>query len=791
MCASRCSFDPKREERSIFRLSALLFLLLLSVDGILSAQDLSPIRSFDRIDGTNGPVEYLEGEVIVRFRSGVSAERRVRFQQDHDVRAHRIFSPDSLYHMRLSPERAEKLIRDRRVHPDLDLIQPNYVYRLEEPVVGSASLQSNGAGGAIPDDPEFHRQWGLLNEGQNFRGSLSGSAGSDISATLAWEVTTGSSDVIVAVFDTGIDYEHPDLSANIFRDPLGRPGVDCSPSQLVGGVCGDDPMDTHGHGTHVAGIIGAVGNNGTGIAGLNWQVQLMAIKVFSEDPRNPNEQITTSASILAGYDYALTHGARISNHSYGGFNNEPAQRERIRQAGLQGHLVVASAGNYTQSNGNEDPETPVYPAAYDLDNVISVASSGPTDRLSSFSRYGAHVKIAAPGEHIFSTEPGGGYRYSSGTSMASPHVAGVAALIYSVFPEYELEQAVRLLLEEADQLVSLEERIEQNRRLNAWRSLPAAQLQFTAVSADPDAESVRIELNGRELVSGLAFGWTSPLIRVPAGADLELTVHSERPGAVSGVMLRETVQFSRDRSFRMVLAGRRNPDESLLQNIAGLHFHSYEMLEWKGVPERVTVSFLNAFSDQDPVDLYGFWPEERPPLQIVQDLSFGSFLPDRQLPAAPMELDLTRGDERLDTFSLVLEGESAGSKLVVLTGGGAGEEITILYSPGEGPGQFLQSITPAGGLLARHRPGSFELENNFPNPFRGSTSIQFSLPEEREVVLEVFDLTGRRVQRILDAWMPAGIHRIPFDGAGLSSGLYLYRVRAGDEIQSGKMLLVR
>jgi subtilisin family serine protease len=288
-----------------------------------------------------------------------------------------------------------------------------------------------------PNDPNYTNGtlWGLHNTGQN-----SGTADADIDAPEAWDVTTGSSSVIVAVIDTGVDYNHPDLAANMWHNPLDLPDAfDNDGNGLVDDYYGadfvnndGDPMDDHYHGTHVAGTIGGVGNNGAGVAGVAWDVQIMALKFL-----NAQGSGTTSGAIAA-LNYAVAHGAKISNNSYGGGPFEQIMFDAVQSAAQLGHLFVAAAGNgdFLGRAQNNDT-TPFYPSGYkpNPDAVIAVAATDRNDKFASWSNYGAtSVDLAAPGVSIYSTSPGGSYRTLSGTSMAAPHVAGVAALVWSADP---------------------------------------------------------------------------------------------------------------------------------------------------------------------------------------------------------------------------------------------------------------------------------------------------------------------------------------------------------------------
>ncbi|MEX0593184.1 MAG: S8 family serine peptidase [Balneolaceae bacterium] len=726
--------------------------------------------------------EAVRGEVLIRYRQGVDDRQRDRTERSLGVERSRRVGGE-LWRARVSPDRAREIVGTRVRHPEVDLVQPNYIYRLQEPLLmGEPGLQEDELrAGRLPDDPHFWRQWGLYNEGQTYRSGRSGVPGADSRAHLAWEVTRGSDEVVVAVFDTGIDYNHPDLAPNMFVDEQGRPGVDCSPSGMSGGGCSDDPMDPHGHGTHIAGIIGAVGDNGIGVSGVNWQVRLMAVKIFSEDPNRPGEYITSDASILAGYDYALSRGAQISNHSYGGPASSPPwlQREKIRQAGdLYDHLVIASSGN--AASGEEGEETAIYPAAYDLSNVISVASTNAEDELSRFSHYGEQwVDLAAPGEQIYSTYPGEAYQYLSGTSMASPFVAGAAALVRSVFPQFSHEEIRSLLIEEADQLASLEGRIADGRRLNMLRSLPAGRVWLTHGSLSDQVEEVDLWVNDRLVESGIAYAETTDRLYLPAGVELELSIRASSLAGSTIEWHREDVRVDRDRRYRSLFYGT-DPWNLLMQE------------ETRGDPEegRVSVQIIQLLDSSDPMGLYGIYPDGRPSTIFARTLASGEASDPVQVPPVEMELDLTREDERLHSVQLPFLAREGERLTVWITDGATPVSYQVLLSSTTGEGVVAGEVRVPQGEL-RHRSDVLVLENNFPNPFRSQTMIQFSLPESGPVRVEVVDLLGRRVQLLVDEELVAGIHRIPFLADGMASGMYLFRVATEEASRSGKMMLIR
>lgn len=258
-----------------------------------------------------------------------------------------------------------------------------------------------------PNDPNWNQQWGPKK----------------IEADWAWNTTVGSSDILVAIVDTGIDYTHPDLSPNYV--PLGYDWVNND----------TDPIDDHGHGTHCAGIVAAKINNNVGIAGVA-QVHVMAEKVLGADGYG------WDTWVAEGVIHATAQGAKVISMSLGGEYSDVMQ-DAVRYAYDHGVLLVAAAGN-------QGSITKWYPAGYD--EVLAVSATDSTDQLASFSSYGEWIEVSAPGVDVYSTIPSNSYASWSGTSMAAPHVAGVAALIWSAFPHYTRDQVRRLLEGTADDL---------------------------------------------------------------------------------------------------------------------------------------------------------------------------------------------------------------------------------------------------------------------------------------------------------------------------------------------------
>ncbi|MEL6105541.1 MAG: S8 family serine peptidase, partial [Planctomycetota bacterium] len=301
--------------------------------------------------------------------------------------------------------------------PSVRVVEPNFAVSID----------------LTPNDTSFSELWGFDNANDI-----------DIDAPEAWDLTTGSGSVVIGVIDTGVDYNHPDLRDNIWVNPIECPagigacvedGIDNDNNGYVDDIYGwdfynndNDPFDDNSHGTHVAGTIAAVGNNSRGVVGVNWDAKIMALKFLGAAGRG-----STSGAVAAieyvnqmKRDYGVD--IRLTNNSWGGGGYSQSLYDAIEESQNQDLLFVAAAGNDSSDNDVE----PHYPSSYDLDNVVAVASITSTGSVSSFSNTGANsVDLAAPGSSILSTEPDGQYGYKSGTSMATPHVAGVAALAWS------------------------------------------------------------------------------------------------------------------------------------------------------------------------------------------------------------------------------------------------------------------------------------------------------------------------------------------------------------------------
>jgi subtilisin family serine protease len=366
-------------------------------------------------------------------------------------------------------------------------------------------------GQRVPNDSRFVEQWNLRNTTQS-----GGTAGADISAVDAWDITTGSSDVVVAVIDSGIDYNHSDLAANIWINPGEVPGNgdDDDHNGYVDDIRGWDfangdnnPIDDFGHGTAVAGVIAAVGNNGAGIAGVSWSAKLMNLKYLASSNLGRNEHAIAAINYVTMMKQHFGVNVRVINASWGlDSGSSDVMRDVIAAAGKQEILFVAAAGNGNVLGRGIDinvDHDPFFPASYDLDNILSVAATDDRDALARFSNYGSEaVDIAAPGVGILSTIRGGdGHGIHNGTSFAAPHVSGVAALLFGEMPYASVDEIRETILDSGDPLASLQGRLVSEKRLNAHAALlidrvaPRAELvtapNITQVGATPQPIEIR------------------------------------------------------------------------------------------------------------------------------------------------------------------------------------------------------------------------------------------------------------------------------------------------------------
>jgi subtilisin family serine protease len=379
------------------------------------------------VAGTDVPSPPPHG-VIVRFEGGTSGSERADARADADVRPG---TPLPVSRMEVvSPERGTTVgeaVRKLEDNPDVAYAEPD---------VSRTAL-------ATPSDPLFAYQWALHNVGQTV-GGYTGTPGDDIAGTSAWNVATSAPGIVVAVVDTGVDLTHPDLAPNLWHNPREVPGngIDDDGNGYIDDVVGWDfngndaqPQDAYGHGTHVAGIIAARGNDGVGVTGVAWQAGILPLQALGADGSG------RASDVISAWAYAARMGVPIVNASIGGAGSSQAERDVIASA--SNTLFVVAAGN----SGSDNDTTPEYPCSYDLPNVLCVAATDSNDTLASFSNRGpGAVDLAAPGVAIASSYPGGRWMLMSGTSMATPYVSGVAALALARNPGISAAQLRDLLL---------------------------------------------------------------------------------------------------------------------------------------------------------------------------------------------------------------------------------------------------------------------------------------------------------------------------------------------------------
>ena len=424
----------------------------------------------------------VSGEVVVKYKSGVTEEIQNAALEKAGLNLVRRNDALGILRCELkvkiqdvqqARDRVRTTMQACKADANIEYVEPNYLYYTQE-LVGDATalaprdlallMPMNPQVPVIPNDPRFSSLYGMQNGNDD-----------DIDAPEAWAKQTGSTDVLVAIIDTGVDYDHEDLRDNIWHNPgesgggKEHNGIDDDGNGFKDDYRGwnfvlssNDPFDDNQHGTHVAGTIGAVGNNGKGVVGVNWRVSILPLKFLNRDGSG------TSADGAEAIVYAADMGAKVSNNSWGGGEKSQALEDAIRYASDKGMLFAAAAGNESSNNDASDS----YPANYDLPNVISVAANDRNDNLASFSNYGAtKVHLSAPGSEILSSKPNNLYQLLSGTSMATPHVAGAAALVMAQFPGITMNQTRVRVLGGVDRKASFSGKVATGGRLNVANAM--------------------------------------------------------------------------------------------------------------------------------------------------------------------------------------------------------------------------------------------------------------------------------------------------------------------------------
>jgi len=423
--------------------------------------------------------EALPQEILVKFKKNIPSSEITTIYDRLNTEVISTISDVDIQRIKVPPgESIESMLKKFNEMPEVEYVEPNVLFHVQF---------------TTPNDPNFHSLWGL-NQYNDI----------DIDAPEAWDSHTGDT-IIIADIDTGVDYGHEDLAANIWvnENEIPNNGVDDDLNGYIDDYYGwdffnndNDPMDDHGHGTHTAGTIAAVGNNGIGVTGVNWQARVMSLKFM--DSRGWGTSSAAAQAIL----YASSMGAKVANNSWGCLGSScfsQTLRDAIEVANQREMLFVAAAGN----SDNDNDVTPAYPCSYDNDNVICVAATDRTDQKASFSNDGAStVDLAAPGVNILSTVPTGtcslcspsGYRSLNGTSMAAPHVSGAVALIMANSPALSLGEVKRNL--------------------------------FSSVESSSVVTKTRGRLNLNNSINLNYFLTTrEPIVRVPAGQSTDTVIN--------------------------------------------------------------------------------------------------------------------------------------------------------------------------------------------------------------------------------------------------------------------------
>lgn len=433
-------------KRKIFQIITVITLALACIISNLSifGHKVAADGTYSQVYNLNNYKNpYATDRIIVALKT--DSEYQVAMDSKGLNLINNLSSPDSKYDVGLysienkTKEGVMDTINSLKNNPTIAYVEPDYKITVNE---------------TVPNDPSYSKLYGMTK----------------ISAPKAWDKYTGSKNVVVGIIDSGIDYTHTDLSSNVWTNPneIAGNGIDDDNNGYVDDIHGwnfvadsNDPYDDNGHGTHVAGTIGAVGNNGIGVAGVTWNTQVAALKFLDADGSG-----YTSDAIEA-INYATTNGFAITNNSWGGGAYSQSLYDAI--AAYQG-VFIAAAGN----NGKNIDSSASYPASYTLSNIISVAATTSSDGRASYSNYGAtSVDLGAPGDSIYSTYPGNKYATLSGTSMATPHVSGAAALLKSYYPGLTTAQIKSVILANVDAVTSLKGKTVTGGRLNVYKALTA------------------------------------------------------------------------------------------------------------------------------------------------------------------------------------------------------------------------------------------------------------------------------------------------------------------------------
>lgn len=404
--------------------------------------------------------ESVPGEFVVKLKPGMMRmSTQALSSQLNGFVTQKISGQDIVVVKKAVFQTNDSAVKSLNENPMVEIAEPNFIYRINK----------------APSDPMYAQTWGLGNVGQSDPKNQVGVAGIDINAERAWEIQTGTREKIIAVIDTGIDHTHPDLVDNMWQNEAeakGTTGVDDDNNGVVDDIYGYNAItnsgnskDDQGHGSHCAGTIGARANNGIGVAGVNWNVRMMSVKFLDAGGSG------SLADAIKAIDYATKMGAHVMSNSWGGGGFSQTLLDSIERSNAAGAVFIAAAGNEYNNNDN----SPTYPSTYQVANVISVAAIDNRGAKADFSNYGKKtVHLGAPGVNVMSTT-GGGYKSYSGTSMATPHVAGVAALLWANEPNLTATEIKARLVATTRPLASMKGKTRTGGMVDAYGALTNTQ----------------------------------------------------------------------------------------------------------------------------------------------------------------------------------------------------------------------------------------------------------------------------------------------------------------------------
>ncbi|MGH7801995.1 MAG: S8 family serine peptidase [Thermodesulfobacteriota bacterium] len=432
-----------------YRYCFIVFVINLSLAIILSSNHAESIDESNEIPLGQPGIDFVPGSILVRFKPGTSENLKTQGRGKINALIKRKFKiVEGLEQLNFSGLTMEEAIDLLKKLPFVEYAEPDFVITLNN---------------TIPNDSAFSNLWGLNQ-----------SSDVDIDAPEAWDFFTGEGEpnFVVAIIDTGIDINHPDLASNIWTNPGEIPNnsLDDDGNGFVDDVHGWDfvdddnnPFDGYGHGTHVAGTVCSIGNNGIGIVGVLWQCKLMPLKFISDSG------FGTASDAVRAIEYATKMGIKVSNNSWGDDSFSQSIYDAINNSKSVGHIFVAAAGN---ENINTDFAPRHYPSSFDLDNIISVAAIDINGNRASFSNWGvSSVDLGAPGVNVYSTLPNNSYGNGSGTSMATPHVAGVVALVYALRPNWSYTDVRKQIFDNIFPLGSLSDITATGGIVNAFKAI--------------------------------------------------------------------------------------------------------------------------------------------------------------------------------------------------------------------------------------------------------------------------------------------------------------------------------